>query len=81
MIDPLGIGSGNELDEAQIVRGEREVAVAGSVRGPHTFEDGLVIVWEEWLQVDVIGNFEIDSVIDVDGLIQERNVEQRDGQQ
>ena len=81
MIDPLSIRSGNQLDETQIVRGEREVAVAGSVRGSHTFEDGLVIVREEWLQVNVIGNFEVDPVINVEGLIQEWEVEKCDDQQ
>ena len=81
MIDPLGIGSRNQSDETQIVRGEREVAVAGSVRGSHAFKDGLVIVREEGLQMNVIGNFKVDSVINVEGLIQERKVEKCDDQQ
>jgi hypothetical protein len=69
MVYPFSIRSRNQFDEAQIVRSEREVAMARCVGSAYAFEDGLVIVGKEGLQMDVVGDLEINSVVNVKSLI------------
>ena len=46
------------------------MAVAGGVRRNQSLENGRIIVWKERLLKNVVGNLEVDAIVDVKGLVQ-----------
>jgi hypothetical protein len=80
VVYPFRICPGNQFDETQIVRGKRKVAMARRIGSANAFEDGFVIVRKEGLQMDIIGDLEINPVVNVKCLIQEGEIQKRNNQ-
>ena len=54
--------------------------MARCVGSAHALENGFVIVRKEGLQMDVIGDLEINPVVNVKCLIQEGEIQKRNNQ-
>lgn len=54
--------------------------MARRIGSANAFEDGFVIVRKEGLQMDIIGDLEINPVVNVKCLIQEGEIQKRNNQ-
>jgi len=64
----------NQLNQGEVIRRKGKMAVTGGIGGDETLEQGLEIVRLKRLLKDVPGDLEVDSVIDMECLIQERKI-------